>query len=110
MDENFFVLLEEANATLGHAREQEAILDGMMDALVARLMQEHDEAFRKQTGKSLSIELQKRSAKADPRYAQAVCSHAKAVSNRTLAQGRCDVLKLRFEAWRTKSANKRSSL
>lgn len=107
---DFYEHLERANIALAQARETETVTDGLVDIVLHQLMKQACEQSQLVSGKGLSVEQQKREAKSDPRYFKAIAAHAKAQSNRVLAAGRVEQLRMQHEEWRTRSANLRHHL
>lgn len=107
---DFYEQYEDAVLSLGSAKATETMTDGLLDVVLCQLMRKLQDESVNLTGKSISIEQQKRDAKCDPKYLKALAAHAKAQSNRVIAAGRVDQMKMTHDEWRTRSANQRSLL
>lgn len=107
---DFYSHFEAATMELAQAREAETVTDGLVDIVLHQLMKTMNDQSQSLHGKGLSVEQQKRDAKSDPRYFKALAAHAKAQSNRVLAAGRVEQLRMQHEEWRTRSANLRHHL
>ncbi len=65
--------------------------------------------FEKQQ-KRLPEVLQRRDAKANPEFTRMIRAKAQAQGQRTALKAQLDIMKMRFEEWRTRSADRRNSM
>lgn len=107
---DFYKTWEDANISLGVAKEQETLADGLLDIVLSQLMNMKQKDSIESGGKGISIEQQKRDAKADHRYFKALAALAKAQSTRVIAASRVEQLRMQHEEWRTRCANRRSHI
>ncbi len=110
IDERFFDRMEELNIRLGEAERELVYCTDGLSALEKKLMIVADEAFYAQEKKRLPEYLQRREAKADPRYINMIRAKSRAQERRTTLRGQIDIMKLKFEEWRTRSADRRNSI
>lgn len=83
--------------------------DGL-DALEKQLMKEHDAAYLAQYNKTSPEYWQRREAKADPRYIARIQAKAALTARRTILKAKYHILEMRYNEWRTRSANRRTGL
>lgn len=83
--------------------------DGL-DALEKQLMQEYDATHLAKYNKSAPEYLQRREAKADPRYMSRVYAKSALAAKKTLLKARLNMLDMRYNEWRTRSANRRTGM
>jgi hypothetical protein len=95
---------------LGEAEKDLIIFTDGLSALEKRLMQEVDDKFYNETKKRLPEYLQRRDAKSDNRYIQTLRAKASAQARRIVLKGKIEMMKMQFEAWRTRAADRRYSI
>lgn len=100
----------EAAARLAEVEESLVLHTDGLDALEKHIMKEYDTGHIKQYNKSSPEYLQRREAKADPRYQQAISAKASLVSRKVMLKAQLNVFDMRYQEWRTRSANRRTGL
>lgn len=110
MTPKFWQEMEELNENLAMVEHDLTIYTEGLSALEKQLMKEFDERQYQVDGKRLPEYLQRREAKADPRYNAAIRAKARVVAKRILIRGKLEMMKMQFDEWRTRSANKRGML
>ena len=109
INNDFYEELENTAIKLAAAERDLVIYTDGLGALERRLMVEADNLFYEKYKKRLSEALQRRDARAREEYTRMIRATATAQEQKTLLRCRYDMLKMKFEAWRTRSANKRGS-
>ena len=109
--EEYYRNLEASAIELAEAEYQLSLMTDGVDILEKSLMYKADLDFKAATEsiKALPVDLQRREAKRSPEYAHAVRAKAAAKRAQSLAKSKRFDLEKRFEEWRTRSADKRSS-
>ena len=109
--EEYYRNLEASAIELAEAEYQLSLMTDGVDILEKSLMYKADLDFKAATesNKALPVDLQRREAKRSPEYAHAVRAKAAAKRAQSLAKSKRFDLEKRFEEWRTRSADKRSS-
>lgn len=111
INQDYYDLYDECTILLAKAEENIVILKNGLEVLEKRLMKEHDEAFKAENnGKTLPEYLQRREAKADPRYMAATRALAQATYQKVLYRGKLASLDKKHDEWRTRSADRRGNL
>jgi len=109
VDDNFFETMHRIQDDYSEAVYEKTLLENGLSILEKDLMRESAASVMHSTGaKSVPEFIQRRDAKADPRYKKAVLALAAAERNVVLLRGRLDSLKMQFESWRTRQANRRN--
>lgn len=109
VDENFFETMHRIQEDYAEAVYEKTLLENALSILEKDLMKESAASVMSLTGaKSVPEFIQRRDAKSDPRYKKAALALASAERNVVLLRGRADSLKMQFEAWRTRQANRRN--
>jgi hypothetical protein len=108
--DDFYERYDQIVHDLAEAERDVVMTTDGLSALERRLMQDADEQFFKAHNKRLSESLQRREAKADPRYSMMIRAKAKAMETRTLLRGQSDIMQMKFREWQTRSANSRNSI
>lgn len=108
--DNFYEEYLSTAALLAEVEESLVLYTDGLDALEKSLMKEHDAKFISETKKSAPEYLQRREAKADPRFQQAVSAKASLVARRVMLKAKMNVFDMRYQEWRTRSANRRTGL
>lgn len=107
----YYERYEEYVIKLAKAEEDIVILKSGLEALEKRLMKAHDDEFKAHNnGKTLPEYLQRREAKADPKYMAATRALARVSSEKVLYRGKIAMLDKVFDEWRTRSADRRGNL
>lgn len=110
VDEAFYEKYEDIANRLAIAERDLVIYTDGLAALEKKLMQDADDAFFNQHKKHLAEVLQRRDAKANPEFTRMIRAKAQAQSQRTALRSQLDIMKMRFEEWRTRSADRRNSM
>lgn len=110
LTEQFYIDYQEVASRLAVVEEDLVIYTDGLDALEKQLMKEHDEKFHQQYGKSLPEYIQRREAKSDKRYRQAINAKAALVAKKVMLKAQINILDMRYNEWRTRSANRRTGL
>ena len=110
IDSDFYDKWTQLTMDLGEAEKDLVIYSDGLGALEKRLMQEADEKFYQETKKRLPEYMQRREAQADERYVMTLRAKASAQSKRTILKGQIEMMKMQFDEWRTRSADRRNSI
>jgi hypothetical protein len=110
IDDDFYVRWNALHLDLGEAEKDLIIYTDGLGALEKRLMQKADDDFYKEFSKRLPEYLQRRDAKSDNRYILTMRAKAAAQSRKTVLKGKIEMMKMQFEEWRTRSADRRNSI
>lgn len=110
VDESFYEKYEGLANRLAIAERDLVIYTDGLAALEKKLMQDADDAFFNEHKKRLPEVLQRREAKANPEFTRMIRAKAQAQCQRTALRAQLDVMKMRFEEWRTRSADRRNSI
>lgn len=108
--DEFYDRYEQLMHELAEAERDVVMTTDGLSALERRLMQEADEKFYAAHKKRMSESIQRREAKADPRYSVMIRAKAKAMEARTLLRGQVEIMNMKYGEWRTRSANSRNSV
>lgn len=110
LNESFYKEYEQAAARLAEVEEDLVLHTDGLDALEKQLMKEHDAEHMKQYKKSAPEYWQRREAKSDSRYHQMIYAKAALVSRKIMLKAQINMLDMRYQEWRTRSANRRTGL
>lgn len=109
VDDNFFNVLQRAQEAHAEAVFNATAIEHGLSVLEKDLMKESARDVMSATGaKSVPEFVQRRDAKSHVKYREAVMALASAQRELIICRGRVDSLKMQFEAWRTRQANRRS--
>tara|TARA_Y100000310_G_scaffold92562_1_gene90210 strand:- start:2396 stop:2764 length:369 start_codon:yes stop_codon:yes gene_type:complete len=108
-DNAFYKEMEDLSFRLGEAEKNLVIYTDGLSALEKKLMKEADDSFYELHKKRLPETLQRREAKRDPRYTKMIRAKASASRDKVTYRIQLDIMKMKFEEWRTRSADRRNS-
>jgi hypothetical protein len=109
IDDSFYEQYERINLKLGEAERDIVYYTDGLSVLERQLMAKVDEEFYAKEKKRLPEYLQRREAKRHPDYINMVRAKATAIQNKTILKGQLDLLKMKFDEWRTRRADSRGS-
>jgi hypothetical protein len=96
---------------LGQAERDLVITTDGLSALEKQLMIRADKAFRlANNNKAMPEYAQRRDAKAHPLYSQMINAKARAAEVKIVLVGKIEIMKMRFDAFRTRSADRRNGM
>lgn len=107
VDSSFYEQMEDVAYRLAEAERSLVIFTDGLSALEKKLMKEADDAFFAENRKRLPETLQRREARRHPNYTKMVRAKASASSDKVYLKMKADILKMKFDEWRTRSANNR---
>jgi hypothetical protein len=109
--DEYYKELDDAAVTLAEAEYQLSLLTDGVDIVEKTLMYKADLDFKEQTGsgKTLAVDLQRREAKRSQEYANVVRAKAAAKRAQSLARSRRADMEMKFDEWRTRSADRRKN-
>lgn len=110
IDSEFYERWEQAHLELAEVEKDLVILTDGLSSLEKKLMYQADEAFNAEYKKRLPETLQRREARRHDNYVQAIKAKAQAQGRKILIKGRIDMMKMVFDEWRTRSADRRNSI
>jgi hypothetical protein len=110
VDKEFYENYEDANIRMAQADHNLVFYTEGLAVLEKQLMVRSDNDYYKAFNKRLPEYLQRREAKSHPDYVTMVRSKASAQRDKTIYKGRIEILKMQFEEWRTRSADRRNSI
>lgn len=110
LTDSFYEEMLQIVAQLAEVEESLVLHTDGLDALEKQLMKEHDAAHFATYNKSSPEYWQRREAKADPRYMERVYAKAALTSRRVMLKAQINILEMRYNEWRTRSANRRTGL
>lgn len=110
IDQSFYDRWDNLHQDLAEAEKDLVIYTDGLGALEKRLMQKADDDFYREYKKRLAEVLQRREAKADQSYINTIRAKAAAQARKTLIKGRVEMMKMQFDEWRTRSADRRNSV
>ena len=104
LEEKFFVDFQRLGRLFSQAKSERSALEQYRKTLRARIMIEASERGVK------SYQNQLRDAEADPRYEQIISAYEAAVLKESSAYMELELLRLKFEKWRTSRADERAAI
>jgi len=110
IDDAFYQRYESLGIRLAEAERDLVIYSEGLSVIEKKLMVKADNAFFRENNKRQAEALQRRDAKADPEYMKVVRAKAKAQESKTLYKVQLELMKMKFEGWRTRSADRRNSM
>jgi len=108
VDEDFYAELESLNIRLAEAERDLVLFTEGLSVVEKKLMIKADNQFFSEHKKRLPEVLQRRDARASPQYMNVVRAKARAQESKVSLRGQIDTMKMKFEGWRTRSANSRN--
>lgn len=106
----FYERWESAHLDLAEVEKDLVILTDGLSALEKKLMHQADEAFYRDFNKRLPETIQRREARRHDNYIQAIKAKAQTQGRKVLIKGRIEMMKMQFDEWRTRSADRRNSI
>jgi hypothetical protein len=110
IDDSFYESYRDVTLRLGEAEHNLVFFTEALPVLEKKLMYRSDEAFYTEFKKRLPEYLQRREAKSNPAYIQAVRAKARSQEAKVALRGEQDILKMKFDEWRTRSVDRRNSI
>jgi hypothetical protein len=110
IDEAFYQRFTELNVQLGEAERDLIYYTEGLSVLEKKLMERADENFYKSEGKRLPEYLQRREAKSHPEFINMVRAKARAQEAKVVLKGQVELMKMKFDEWRTRSADRRNTI
>jgi hypothetical protein len=110
IDSDFYDRWSNLHLDLGEAEKDLIIYSDGLGALEKRLMQESDDKFYENCQKRLPEYMQRREAQSDQRYVMTLRAKGAAQSRRMVLRGQIEMMKMQFDEWRTRSADRRNSI
>jgi hypothetical protein len=107
IDSVFYEDFLQLKIRLGQAERDLVIATDGLSALEKQLMIRADKAFRLANNKAMPEYAQRRDAKAHPLYSQMINAKARAAEVKIVLVGKIEIMKMRFDAFRTRSADRR---
>ena len=104
LEEKFFVDFSRLGKIFAQAKSERSGLEQYRKSLRAKLMVEASVNGAK------SFQAQQRDAEADPRYEQIIAAYEAAVLKESSAYMELEILRLKFEKWRTSRADERAAM
>lgn len=110
VNQDFYQQYEDTTIRLAQAEHNLVFYTEGLAVLEKQLMVKSDQDYYGEHKKRLPEYLQRREAKSHPDYVTMVRNKAAAQRDKSIFKGRIEILKMQFEEWRTRSADRRNSI
>jgi DNA replication initiation complex subunit (GINS family) len=110
IDTDFYERWENSHLELAEVEKDLVILTDGLSSLEKKLMHQADESFYRDFNKRLPEVLQRREARRHESYIQTIKAKAQVQGRKILVKGRIEMMRMQFDEWRTRSADRRNSI